>query len=139
MPYDPVLVAPMREELSDVGFTELKSPEEVEQFMAETSGTTFVVVNSVCGCAAGSARPGVLLAVQGAQSPDRLGTVFAGQDLDATAKLRGYVSSYPPSSPSFFLFKGGEVVHVVPRHQIEGRAPQEIAEVLSGAFAEFCG
>ena len=138
MPYDPVLVEPMRQELADAGFTQLKSPEEVESFMTEASGTSFVVVNSVCGCAAGSARPGVRLALEAAARPDRMATVFAGQDLDATAKMRSYVSNYPPSSPSFFLFKDGELVHMVPRHQIEGRPPQEIAEVLTSAFSEFC-
>ena len=120
MPYDPELVKPMREELTSLGVTELLTAEEVDTFLAENSGTTLVVVNSVCGCAAGMARPAVRTALAGDHAPDRTCTVFAGQDLDATARARSFFEDYPPSSPSFALLKDGEVVHFVPRHRIEG-------------------
>src|SRR5512147_2463583 len=108
MPYDPRLVQPMREELTQIGVQELLTPAEVDAFMADKSGTTMVVVNSVCGCAAGQARPGVRLALQNAVRPDRVATVFAGQDLEATNRARTYFSQFPPSSPSIALFKDGE-------------------------------
>ena len=138
MPYDPRLVQPMRDEMVTMGFTELMTPAEVDGFMAEESGTALLVVNSVCGCAAGMARPGVRLALSDAPTPDRLGTVFAGQDLDAVARARGYFAEYPPSSPSMALFRDGELVHFVPRHQIEGRSAEQVADELKRALEEHC-
>jgi putative YphP/YqiW family bacilliredoxin len=137
MPYDPILVQPMRDELTRIGATELRTAEEVEAFMKE-SGTSLLVVNSVCGCAAGMARPGVRLALEHGKRPDRIGTVFAGQDVDATARARGHFAEFPPSSPSFALFKDGEVVHFVPRHRIEGRDATDVANDLAVAFEEHC-
>ena len=124
MPYPEMLVAPMRAELTNQGFTELKSAEEVVTFMEGNHDTTLVMVNSVCGCAAGSARPGVLKSLTGAKKPVKIATVFAGQDVEAVAKIREYLAPYPPSSPAVALFKNGEVVHMVERHMIEeiGRA-----------------
>ena len=138
MPYDPVLVQPMREELTVLGVHELTTAEEVEQYMADTSGTTLVIVNSVCGCAAGMARPGVRMALAHEKKPDRVATVFAGQDVDATAKVRSYFADMPPSSPSMALFKGGEVVEFLPRHRIEGREAMDVAGDLVKAFEEHC-
>jgi putative YphP/YqiW family bacilliredoxin len=139
MPYDPELVRPMRAELSEIGVRELLTPDQVDDFMSEKSGTAFLVVNSVCGCAAGSARPAVRMALSEGPAPDRCATVFAGQDLAATEKARGYFGDYPPSSPSFALFKDGALVHFFPRHRIEGRGPEDVAEDLRKAFAEHCG
>lgn len=138
MPYDPRLVQPMREELTTIGFQELLTPADVDAFMTELAGTALVVVNSVCGCAAGMARPGVRLALQRAPRPDRLATVFAGQDLDAVARARSFFGEYPPSSPSMALFRDGEVVHFVPRHQIEGRSAEQVAANLARALEEHC-
>lgn len=138
MPYDPVLVQPMRDELARIGVTELTAPEDVDRFMGDAEGTAFLVVNSVCGCAAGSARPAVALALQQDPRPQRVGTVFAGQDLDATERARSYFADYPPSSPSFALFRDGELVHVFPRHRIEGRDPQSIAADLRQVFDRHC-
>ena len=138
MPYDPRLVQPMRQELTAIGFQELLTPADVDAFMAESQGTALIVVNSVCGCAAGMARPGVRLALQQSPRPDRLATVFAGQDLDAVARARSYFEGYPPSSPSIALFKGGELVHFVPRHQIEGRSADQVAVDLAKALDEHC-
>ncbi|MBX7204561.1 MAG: BrxA/BrxB family bacilliredoxin [Bacteroidia bacterium] len=138
MPYPEMLVAPMRAELTNVGFTELRTPEEVEKAMNEKDGTALVVFNSVCGCAAGSARPGVIKSVDGDKKPAKLYTVFAGQDLEAVAKAREFTAPYPPSSPSVALFKNGELVHFIERHQIEGRPAEMIAANLQGAYAEFC-
>ena len=138
MPYDPILVQPMREELTSIGVTELTTADEVDTFMKEP-GTSLVIVNSVCGCAAGMARPGVGLALQSEVKPDRVGTVFAGQDVEATARARGYFAKFPPSSPSFAMFKDGEVVEYVPRHRIEGRAATDVANDLIAAFSEHCG
>jgi len=138
MPYSPILTRPMREELLAVGFRELKSPEDVDAFMAEQQGTGLLVVNSVCGCAAGMARPGVRLALQEGPRPDRLVTVFAGQDIEATARARGYFSDIPPSSPSMALFKDGELVWFLPRHKIEGRDALDVAGDLRAAFAQHC-
>ena len=138
MPYDPILVQPMREELTRIGVRELRSAQDVESFMNDKSGTTMVVVNSVCGCAAGQARPGVRLALQSDVKPDRVATVFAGQDLEATARARGYFAQFPPSSPSIALFKDGEVVHFVPRHAIEGRDAMSVANDLVAAFHKYC-
>ena len=138
MPYDPVLVQPMREELTRIGVSELRTSQDVEAFMNEKSGTTLLVVNSVCGCAAGQARPGVRLALQSEVKPDRVATVFAGQDLEATARARSFFSQFPPSSPSLALFKDGEVVHFVPRHAIEGRDAMSLANDLVAAFHKYC-
>ena len=138
MPYSPLTVRPMREELTSVGFQELMSAEDVDDFMGKKQGTALLVINSVCGCAAGMGRPGVRLAIQSAPIPDRLVTVFAGQDIEATARARYYFPEIPPSSPSFALFKDGELVHFVPRHRIEGRDAQAVAADLRAAFDEFC-
>lgn len=139
MPYPEMLVAPMRAELTNNGFTELRDGADVENAMSQTSGTTLVVVNSVCGCAAGSARPGILKSLAGAKRPDRLLTVFAGQDLEATAKVREYMAPYPPSSPAVALFKDGELVHMVERHMIEGRTADMVADNLASAYEVHCG
>jgi putative YphP/YqiW family bacilliredoxin len=136
--YDPKLVRPMRVELTSIGFQELLSPEDVDGFMAQRTGTALVVVNSVCGCAAGMARPGVNLALQQGPRPERLGTVFAGMDEDAVARARSYFDGYPPSSPSMALFRDGELVHFVPRHQIEGRVAVDVANDLIKALEEHC-
>lgn len=138
MPYDPRLVQPMREELTRIGVQELRTASEVDTFMGNKTGTSMIVVNSVCGCAAGMARPGVRLALQGAVKPDRIATVFAGQDVEATARAREYFSQFPPSSPSIALFKDGEVVEFVPRHAIEGRDALHVANWLSEAFNKHC-
>jgi putative YphP/YqiW family bacilliredoxin len=140
MPYDPVLVQPMRDELTRIGFTELMDADAVDTFFAEKSGTSLLVINSVCGCAAGMARPSVKIALESTDKrPQRIATVFAGQDLDATQQARTYFADYPPSSPSMALLKDGEVVHFVPRHAIEGRAAQEIAAELVEQFESHCG
>lgn len=138
MPYDPELVRPMREELRRIGFEELTTSGEVDRFMDRAGGTALLVVNSVCGCAAGMARPGVRLALQGDVRPDRLGTVFAGQDTEATAKARSYFSQMPPSSPSMALFKDGQLVHFIPRHLIEGNDAEDVAGQLTEAFRKYC-
>ena len=138
MPYSPMLIRPMREELTSAGFSELRTVEEVGGVLDEKQGTTLVVVNSVCGCAAGGARPGARLAVQESPRPDRLATVFAGQDLEATARVRAYFGEIPPSSPSMGLFKDGELVWFLPRHRIEGRDALAVAADLRAAFATHC-
>lgn len=138
MPYDPRLVQPMREELTRAGVRELRTAKEVDDELSTPSGTTMVVVNSVCGCAAGQARPGVRLALQSDVKPDHVVTVFAGQDLEATAKARSYFPQVPPSSPSIALFKEGELVHFVPRHAIEGRDAVSLANDLVAAFKQHC-
>lgn len=138
MRYSPLLVNPMRTELSGIGFEELKTAEDVDRFMQEsTDGNALLVVNSVCGCAAGQARPGVRVALDHPARPTRLGTVFAGQDLEATAKARDYFSDIPPSSPCFALFKDGEMVYFVPRHRIETRSAEEVAKDLTDAFERY--
>lgn len=138
--YPEQLVAPMRNDLASVGFRELKTSEEVIDILEKnTIGTTLVVVNSVCGCAAGSARPGIKLALERSQhKPNHLTTVFAGVDLEATEKAREYMAPYPPSSPSIALFKDGELVHFVERHHIEGRNATMIADHLVTVFEEYC-
>lgn len=139
MPYPEMLVAPMRKQLEEVGFTSLMNANEVENELNKKEGTKLVVFNSVCGCAAGTARPGVMKAVQeAAKKPDSLLTVFAGQELDAVAKAREFTAPYPPSSPSIALFKNGEIVHFVERHQIEGRSADMIADNLKMAFEDHC-
>lgn len=138
MPYSPLLVKPMREELTSIGVQELLTPEDVDNFMNEKTGTAMLVVNSVCGCAAGMARPGVRQALQNGRRPDRVATVFAGQDLEATARARSYIPDIPPSSPSIAFFKDGELVAFVPRHRIEGRNAQAVASDLQSIFDEHC-
>lgn len=128
----------MKEELTEHGFNELLTPEAVDTQLAQ-KGTTLVMINSVCGCSAGSARPGVLMAVHNAnKKPDSLTTSFAGFDIDAIKKLREHLLPYPPSSPAIALFKDGQLVHFIERHQIEGRPAQMIAQNLMAAFEEYC-
>jgi putative YphP/YqiW family bacilliredoxin len=136
--YDPRLVQPMREELTRIGFEELRTPAEVDEVMGTSKDTTLVVVNSVCGCAARNARPAAALAIQHAKHPARLLTVFAGQDGDATARARSYFTGYPPSSPQMGLFKDGKLVFMLERKNIEGRPAQEIAADLRAAFDKYC-
>ena len=136
--YDPRLVQPMREELTRLGFQELRTPDEVDAALASASASTLVVVNSVCGCAARNARPAAALALQHATRPERLLTVFAGQDADATARARGYFTGYPPSSPQIALFRDGKLVYMLERKNIEGRAARDIAADLTAAFDQYC-
>ncbi|MEY3436935.1 MAG: BrxA/BrxB family bacilliredoxin [Sphingobacteriales bacterium] len=132
------IVAPMKEELTENGFDELITAEEVDSTLND-KGTTLVVINSVCGCSAGAARPGVLMAVSNStKRPDRLTTSFAGYDIDAVKKIREFLLPYPPSSPAIALFKDGQLVHMIERHQIEGRPAQMIANNLIVAFEEHC-
>jgi putative YphP/YqiW family bacilliredoxin len=138
--YDERFVAPMREELTRLGFEELRSAEQVDERLGDAQGTSLVVVNSICGCGARVARPAVAMALQAAAAkPDRLATVFAGQDRDATDRARTYFTGYPPSSPSIALLKDGEPVFMLERWQIEGRSADAIAEDLVSAFDEYCG
>ena len=136
--YPAELVAPMKEDLVKEGFKELRSPEEVDEVLSTKEGTTLVVVNSVCGCAAGAARPGVKLSLSSDKKPGRLTTVFAGVDAAATERARQYFLPYPPSSPSIGLFKDGKLVHFIERHHIEGRPAEMIAENLKMAYEEYC-
>ncbi|WP_166242840.1 BrxA/BrxB family bacilliredoxin [Paenibacillus turpanensis] len=131
-------VQPMRDELTRLGITELRTPEEVEEAFNNMKGTALVVVNSVCGCAAGQCRPGVGKALQNEVKPDRLYTVFAGQDREATAKAREYFAPYPPSSPSIAVMKDGELVHFIERHMIEDRSAEQISAELVEAFEKHC-
>ena len=136
--YPSEIVLPMKEELTENGFVDLTSPDRVDQQLSQP-GTTLVMVNSVCGCSAGSARPGVLMAVaNSAKKPDFLTTSFAGYDIEAVKKVREHLLPYPPSSPSIALFKDGQLVHFIERHMIEGRSAQMIAHNLIGAFEEYC-
>ncbi|BDD04123.1 BrxA/BrxB family bacilliredoxin [Aureibacter tunicatorum] len=137
--YPAELVAPMKNELLEQGFIEFTTAQEVEDHFKDHKGTTLVVINSVCGCAAGACRPGVLFAAQHAEKkPDTLATVFAGFDKEAVAKVREYTAPYPPSSPSIALFKDGELVHFIERHMIEGRDAVIIGSHLKGVFEEVC-
>jgi putative YphP/YqiW family bacilliredoxin len=137
--YPEPLVAPMRADLTDVGFRELRTPEDVVEEMKMAKGTSLLFINSICGCSAGSARPAVKMALTNAsKSPDHLLTVFAGVDLEATTKAREYTLPYPPSSPSIALFKEGELVHFIERHHIEGRPAYMIADHLIDVFEEYC-
>jgi putative YphP/YqiW family bacilliredoxin len=135
--YPEYLVTPMRQELTSAGFKELKTPEEVDQSI-KSEGTVLVVVNSVCGCAAANARPAARIAAQNEKHPDKLVTVFAGMEKEAVDRARAYMLPYPPSSPSMALFKDGKLVHIIERHQIEGRPAQMIADNLIGAFEQVC-
>ncbi|HEY2493849.1 MAG TPA: BrxA/BrxB family bacilliredoxin [Paenibacillus sp.] len=132
------MVQPMRDELTTLGIQELTTAEEVENNLPNSKGTALVVINSVCGCAAGQCRPGVAMALDNAVVPDHLYTVFAGQDKEATAKAREYFAPYPPSSPSIALMKDGQLVHFIERHQVEDRSAQDIADELSEAFNRLC-
>ncbi|SJZ66346.1 putative bacilliredoxin, YphP/YqiW family [Chitinophaga eiseniae] len=138
MPYSPLLIKPFRDELMDVGVKELLTPEEVDKIMAQ-DGTTLVVINSVCGCAAGMARPAIRMVMEnaGVKKPDRVVSVFAGQDLEATARFRNYIADIPPSSPSIAMFKDRELIYFLPKHRIEGRDAHALAEELTGVFEEF--
>jgi putative YphP/YqiW family bacilliredoxin len=136
--YDRELVKPLWQELSAVGVEPLSTAEDVDRVLSATTGTTLLVVNSVCGCAAGSCRPGVALSLQHATIPDRLHTVFAGVDLEATQRAREYLKGIPPSSPSVALFKDGQLVYMLQRSDIEGNYPQSIAQALQNAYDQTC-
>jgi putative YphP/YqiW family bacilliredoxin len=138
MLYDPMLVQPMRDELTRIGVNELRTAEEVEETIGAGEGTSLIIVNSVCGCAARNARPAVAIALEHASQPDRTVTVFAGQDIEATARAREYFAGFRPSSPSIGLLRDGEVVFMLERHQIEGREAEDIARDLTSAFDQFC-
>jgi putative YphP/YqiW family bacilliredoxin len=138
MPYSEILIKPMREDLTRIGVEETRTPEQVEEAINNTKGTLLVVVNSVCGCAAGKARPGIAMALQNAARPDRAVTVFAGADIEATATAREHFAPYPPSSPQIGLFKDGRLVFMLERHQIENRFAEQIAQELTQAFDRFC-
>jgi putative YphP/YqiW family bacilliredoxin len=138
MPYDPRLVQPMRDEMVRMGARELTTVAEVDAALGDQRGTMLVMVNSVCGCAAGSARPGLAAALKHEHRPQQVVTVFAGQDTEATARARQYFAEYASSSPSLALLRDGEVVHFVHRHMIEGRSPQDIAKDLAAAFDKHC-
>ena len=135
--YPEEIVKPMRQQLVDAGFQELHTADEVDTILKQ-KGTTLVMVNSVCGCAAGTARPGTILSLQGNKRPDHLTTVFAGVDVESTTRAREHMVPFPPSSPSVALFKDGELVHMLERHHIEGRSAEMIAENLADAFQEYC-
>jgi putative YphP/YqiW family bacilliredoxin len=134
MPYPPMLVQPMREELTRLGFRELTTPEEVDRAIAEASQPMLLVVNSVCGCAAGVARPGVALSLKDPAAPKNLATVFAGQDIEATARARSYFEGYPPSSPQIAILTKGRLLFLLQRHEIEGRSAEQVAQALTSAY-----
>ena len=136
--YDERFVSPMRQELTQLGVEEMRTPEEVDSKLKDAPGTTLVVVNSICGCAARNARPAVAKAIQHDNRPDKLTTVFAGQDVSATQRARSYFTGYAPSSPQIALMKDGQVVYMLERHQIEGRAADDIARDLTRAFDRYC-
>jgi putative YphP/YqiW family bacilliredoxin len=136
--YDERIVAPMRQELTQLGVEEMRTADEVDAKLKDSKGTALVVVNSVCGCAARNARPAVARALQHSAKPDKLTTVFAGQDVQAVQRARSYFTGYPPSSPQIGLLKDGKLVFMLERHQIEGRTAGEIAEDLVGAFDKYC-
>ena len=138
MPYPEIMIKPMREDLTRLGVEELKTPEAVDETIQNSKGTLMVVVNSICGCAAGKARPGVALALQHAVKPDKVATVFAGADIEATDRARSYFTGYGPSSPSIALLKDGELVYMLERFQIEGRDANQIAGELRQAFDTHC-
>jgi len=136
--YPQEFVQPMRDELTRIGFEELRTPADVDAHLAKSTGTVLVVVNSICGCAAGRARPAVAMAIENKVRPEVLTTVFAGQDIDATTRARSYFTGYPPSSPSVALLREGKLVYMLERKDIERREPYEIAEDLTKAFDRFC-
>jgi bacilliredoxin len=138
MRYPEAFIGPMRQELTQLGVQETRTPEAVDALLRQTTGTVLMVINSMCGCAAGRARPGIALALRHARVPDTMATVFAGGDLEATARVREYLQDYPPSSPSVALFRDGQPVFMLQRHQIEQRDATEIAKALTEAFEQFC-
>ena len=138
MPYSELMIHPMREELTRIGVEELRTPEAVQQTLENSKGTVMVVVNSICGCAAGKARPGIARALQHSVRPDKVGTVFAGADIEATEKARSYFTGYEPSSPSIALLKDGQLVYMMERRQIEGKDASQVASELIQAFDQHC-
>jgi putative YphP/YqiW family bacilliredoxin len=138
MPYPESFIGPMREELTRLGVRELRTPGDVDTIVRDTPGTLMVVVNSMCGCAAGRARPGVALALQHAVTPDVVATVFAGGDVEATDRARSYLAPYRPSSPSIAILRGGQLVYMMERHQIENQSAENIARALTQAFDTYC-
>ena len=138
MPYPEYAIQSMREELTRLGVEELRTPEAVDDAVKNSKGTVMVVVNSICGCAAGKARPGIALALQNDIRPDKVATVFAGADIEATQRARSYFTGYSPSSPSIGLLKDGQLVYMMERYQIEGKGPDQIAEELKSAFDQHC-
>ncbi len=139
MRYPEEFIGPMRQELTRLGVQETRTPEDVDAVLGPNAGTVMMVINSMCGCAAGRARPGIALALRHASVPDLVATVFAGGDLEATARVREYLQDYPPSSPAVALFRDGKPVFMLQRHQIEQRDATEIAKALTEAFDQFCG
>jgi len=137
MPYPEILIKPMRDELTQIGVQETRTPQDVDAAVKQP-GTVMIIVNSVCGCAAGRARPGIAMALKNRTLPDRIVTVFAGADIEATDHARGYFKGYPPSSPCVGLLRDGELVYILQRHQIEGREAPQIAGELSAAFDRYC-
>ncbi|HYR75606.1 MAG TPA: BrxA/BrxB family bacilliredoxin [Pyrinomonadaceae bacterium] len=138
MPYPEEVIRPMREELTRLGVQELRTPQAVDETLKNSKGTVMVVVNSICGCAAGKARPGIAMALQNEVRPDKVATVFAGGDIEATERARSYFTGFGPSSPSIGLLKDGQLVYMMERHQIEGRGPEQIAAELRQAFEKHC-
>lgn len=138
MPYPEEVIQPMREELTRLGVQELRTPEAVDETLKNSTGTIMVVVNSICGCAAGKARPGIAMALQNEIRPDKVATVFAGGDIEATERARSYFTGFGPSSPSIGLLKDGQLVYMMERYQIEGRGPEQIAAELRQAFEQHC-
>jgi putative YphP/YqiW family bacilliredoxin len=138
MPYPEIMIRPMREDLTRLGVEELRSAQDVDNAVQNNQGTLMVVVNSICGCAAGKARPGVALALQHSVKPDKVATVFAGADIEATDRARSYFTGYGPSSPSIAILKNGELVYMLERRQIEGRDATQIADELTQAFDKHC-
>ena len=139
MPYPEFFVAPMRQELTGLGIEELRTSDEVDAAVKNTTGTLMIIVNSVCGCAAGKARPGIGLALRHGVRPDRIATVFAGADVEATDRARSYFTGYSPSSPSIGILRGGQLVFMLERSQIENQTADQIAATLAAAFDTFCG
>lgn len=138
MPYSELMIRPMREELTRIGVEELRTPEDVQKTIENSTGTVMVVVNSICGCAAGKARPGIARALEHTARPDKVATVFAGADIEATEKARSYFTGYAPSSPSIALLKDGQLVYMMERRQIEGRDASQVASELIAAFDQHC-
>lgn len=138
MPYPEIMIRPMREDLTRLGVEEMRTADAVDETIRNSKGTLMVVVNSICGCAAGKARPGVALALQNSVKPDKVATVFAGADIEATDRARSYFTGYGPSSPSIALLKDGQLVYMLERYQIEGRDANQIAGELTQAFEKHC-
>ena len=139
MPYPESFIGPMRQELTRLGIQELKTAAQVDDVVRHSQGTVMIVVNSMCGCAAGKARPGIALALQHRVKPDVIGTVFAGGDIEATERARSYFTGYPPSSPSIAILRDGKLVYMMERRQIENQAAEAIARNLTDAFEQVCG